>query len=64
MERRGQVRDHVAAWSAFHLALRGKVRYIPPAKTKRAGEEELAALLVDERAKWQKVIADNHIEVN
>lgn len=26
--------------------------------------EELAKLLVDERAKWQKVIADNHIEVN
>jgi tripartite-type tricarboxylate transporter receptor subunit TctC len=25
---------------------------------------ELAKLLVDERAKWQKVIADNHIEVN
>ena len=26
--------------------------------------DELARLLVDERAKWQKVIADNHIEVN
>ena len=26
--------------------------------------EELARLLVDERIKWQKVIADNHIEVN
>ncbi len=26
--------------------------------------EELAKLLVDERAKWQKVIADNKIEVN
>jgi tripartite-type tricarboxylate transporter receptor subunit TctC len=26
--------------------------------------EELGRLLVDERAKWQKVIADNHIEVN
>ena len=26
--------------------------------------EELARLLVDERAKWQKVIADNKIEVN
>jgi tripartite-type tricarboxylate transporter receptor subunit TctC len=26
--------------------------------------EELAKLLIDERAKWQKVIADNHIEVN
>lgn len=26
--------------------------------------EELAKLLVDERAKWQKVIADNHIEIN
>ena len=26
--------------------------------------DELAKLLVDERAKWQKVIADNHIEVN
>jgi tripartite-type tricarboxylate transporter receptor subunit TctC len=26
--------------------------------------EELAKLLVDERVKWQKVIADNHIEVN
>jgi tripartite-type tricarboxylate transporter receptor subunit TctC len=26
--------------------------------------DELATLLVDERAKWQKVIADNHIEVN
>ncbi len=26
--------------------------------------EELAKLLADERAKWQKVIADNHIEVN
>ena len=26
--------------------------------------EELAKLLLDERAKWQKVIADNHIEVN
>jgi tripartite-type tricarboxylate transporter receptor subunit TctC len=26
--------------------------------------EELTRLLVDERAKWQKVIADNHIEVN
>jgi tripartite-type tricarboxylate transporter receptor subunit TctC len=26
--------------------------------------EELARLLVDERAKWQKVIADNHIVVN
>jgi tripartite-type tricarboxylate transporter receptor subunit TctC len=26
--------------------------------------EELAKLLTDERAKWQKVIADNHIEVN
>jgi tripartite-type tricarboxylate transporter receptor subunit TctC len=26
--------------------------------------EELARLLVDERVKWQKVIADNHIEVN
>jgi tripartite-type tricarboxylate transporter receptor subunit TctC len=26
--------------------------------------EELAKLLVDERAKWQKVIADNEIEVN
>jgi tripartite-type tricarboxylate transporter receptor subunit TctC len=26
--------------------------------------EELAKLLVDERAKWQKVILDNHIEVN
>jgi tripartite-type tricarboxylate transporter receptor subunit TctC len=26
--------------------------------------EELGRLLLDERAKWQKVIADNHIEVN
>jgi len=26
--------------------------------------EELGKLLVDERVKWQKVIADNHIEVN
>jgi tripartite-type tricarboxylate transporter receptor subunit TctC len=26
--------------------------------------EELTRLLADERAKWQKVIADNHIEVN
>jgi tripartite-type tricarboxylate transporter receptor subunit TctC len=26
--------------------------------------EELAKLLVDERVKWQRVIADNHIEVN
>jgi tripartite-type tricarboxylate transporter receptor subunit TctC len=26
--------------------------------------EELARLLVDERVKWQKVILDNHIEVN
>jgi tripartite-type tricarboxylate transporter receptor subunit TctC len=26
--------------------------------------EELAKLLVDERAKWQKVIVDNKIEVN
>jgi tripartite-type tricarboxylate transporter receptor subunit TctC len=26
--------------------------------------EELGKLLLDERAKWQKVIADNHIEVN
>jgi tripartite-type tricarboxylate transporter receptor subunit TctC len=26
--------------------------------------EELTKLLVDEHAKWQKVIADNHIEVN
>jgi tripartite-type tricarboxylate transporter receptor subunit TctC len=26
--------------------------------------EEFAHLLVDERSKWQKVIADNHIEVN
>jgi tripartite-type tricarboxylate transporter receptor subunit TctC len=26
--------------------------------------EELTRLLTDERAKWQKVIADNHIEVN
>jgi tripartite-type tricarboxylate transporter receptor subunit TctC len=26
--------------------------------------EELAKLLVDEHAKWQKVIVDNHIEVN
>jgi hypothetical protein len=64
MERRGQVKDQVAAWSAFQLALRGKVRYIPPAKTRRTGEEELAALLLVERTKWQKVIADNHIEVN
>jgi hypothetical protein len=26
--------------------------------------EELAKLLVDERAKWQKVILDNKIEIN
>jgi tripartite-type tricarboxylate transporter receptor subunit TctC len=26
--------------------------------------DELAKLLVDERSKWQKVIADNHIVVN
>jgi tripartite-type tricarboxylate transporter receptor subunit TctC len=26
--------------------------------------EELAKLLLDERVKWQKVIADNHIEIN
>jgi tripartite-type tricarboxylate transporter receptor subunit TctC len=26
--------------------------------------QELAKLLLDERAKWQKVIADNHIEIN
>jgi hypothetical protein len=26
--------------------------------------EEFAHLLVDERGKWQKVIADNNIEVN
>jgi tripartite-type tricarboxylate transporter receptor subunit TctC len=26
--------------------------------------EELGKLLVDERAKWQKVILDNHIEIN
>jgi tripartite-type tricarboxylate transporter receptor subunit TctC len=26
--------------------------------------QELAKLLVDERTKWQKVIADNHIPVN
>jgi tripartite-type tricarboxylate transporter receptor subunit TctC len=30
----------------------------------QSSPEELARLLVDERAKWQKVIADNHIEVN
>jgi tripartite-type tricarboxylate transporter receptor subunit TctC len=30
----------------------------------QSSPEELARLLVDERVKWQKVIADNHIEVN
>jgi tripartite-type tricarboxylate transporter receptor subunit TctC len=30
----------------------------------QSSPDELAKLLVDERAKWQKVIADNHIEVN
>jgi tripartite-type tricarboxylate transporter receptor subunit TctC len=30
----------------------------------QSSPDELARLLVDERAKWQKVIADNHIEVN
>ena len=30
----------------------------------RSTPEELARLLVDERAKWQKVIVDNNIEVN
>src|ERR1700722_1818431 len=30
----------------------------------QSAPDELARLLVDERAKWQKVIADNHIEVN
>jgi tripartite-type tricarboxylate transporter receptor subunit TctC len=30
----------------------------------QSSPEELARLLVDERAKWQKVIADNKIEIN
>jgi hypothetical protein len=30
----------------------------------RSTPEEFARLLVDERAKWQKVIVDNNIEVN
>jgi tripartite-type tricarboxylate transporter receptor subunit TctC len=30
----------------------------------QSSPEELAKLLVDERAKWQKVIADNKIEIN
>jgi tripartite-type tricarboxylate transporter receptor subunit TctC len=30
----------------------------------QSSPDELTKLLVDERAKWQKVIADNHIEVN
>jgi tripartite-type tricarboxylate transporter receptor subunit TctC len=29
----------------------------------QSSPEELARLLVDERAKWQKVIADNNIEI-
>jgi tripartite-type tricarboxylate transporter receptor subunit TctC len=33
-------------------------------EVRQSTPEELATLLVDERAKWQKVIADNHIEIN
>ena len=33
-------------------------------EARQSTPEELAKLLVDERAKWQKVIADNKIEVN
>jgi len=33
-------------------------------EARQSTPEQLAKLLVDERAKWQKVIVDNHIEVN
>jgi tripartite-type tricarboxylate transporter receptor subunit TctC len=33
-------------------------------EARQSTPEELARLLIEERAKWQKVIADNHIEVN
>jgi tripartite-type tricarboxylate transporter receptor subunit TctC len=33
-------------------------------EARQSTPEELSRLLADERAKWQKVIADNRIEVN
>jgi tripartite-type tricarboxylate transporter receptor subunit TctC len=33
-------------------------------EARQSTPEELARLLIEEHAKWQKVIADNHIEVN
>jgi hypothetical protein len=33
-------------------------------EVRRSTPEEFGRLLIDERVKWQKVIADNNIEVN